>query len=79
MARRSEVNSLRTKVSRLDKSLDELHLRQKELTSRFLNITGGEEVIELQKQLSALEKEIAAAEEEWLNASGRLEELTREA
>ena len=79
LARRSEVNSLRTKVSRLDKSLDELHLRQKELTSRFLNITGGEEVIELQKQLSALEKEIAAAEEEWLNASGRLEELTREA
>lgn len=71
-----EIKQLNSELKRLEKLLERLNVQRKNMESRFAEEQTAEALIALQKDFSALQKQIADTENLWLEVSTRLEALT---
>lgn len=70
-----EIKQLNSELKRLEKLLERLNVQRENMESRFAEEQTAEALIALQKDFSALQKQIADAENLWLEVSTRLETL----
>lgn len=70
-----EIKQLNSELKRLEKLLERLNVQRENMESRFAEEQTTEALIALQKDFSALQKQIADAENLWLEVSTRLETL----
>ncbi len=78
LARRAEINALKTKISRLEKELQQLQKQKNDMEGRFAQQLPLQELIDLQKNFKSLETAIEDNEIRWLEACSELENLTAE-
>ncbi len=78
LARRTEINALKTKIARLEKELQVLQKQKNDMESRFEQQLSLDELVELQKNFKSLEAAIEDNELQWLEACSLLENLTAE-
>lgn len=71
-----EIKQLNSELKRLEKLLERLNVQRENMESRFAEEQTAEALIALQKDFSALQKQIADTENLWLEVSTRLEALT---
>lgn len=70
-----EIKQLNSELKRLEKLLERLNVQRENMESRFAEEQTAEALIALQKDFSALQKQIADTENLWLEVSTRLETL----
>lgn len=70
-----EIKQLNSELKRLEKLLARLNVQRENMESRFAEEQTAEALIALQKDFSALQKQIADTENLWLEVSTRLETL----
>lgn len=70
-----EIKQLNSELKRLEKLLERLNVQRENMESRFAEEQTTEALIALQKDFSALQKQIADTENLWLEVSARLETL----
>lgn len=70
-----EIKQLNSELKRLEKLLERLNVQRENMESRFAEEQTTEALIALQKDFSALQKQIADTENLWLEVSTRLETL----
>ena len=71
-----EIKQMNSELKRLEKLLERLNVQRENMESRFAEEQTAEALIALQKDFSALQKQIADTENLWLEVSTRLEALT---
>lgn len=70
-----EIKQLNSELKRFEKLLERLNVQRENMESRFAEEQTTEALIALQKDFSALQKQIADTENLWLEVSTRLETL----
>lgn len=70
-----EIKQLNSELKRLEKLLERLNVQRENMESHFAEEQTAEALIALQKDFSALQKQIADTENLWLEVSTRLETL----
>lgn len=76
LARRSEINRLNSQIARLEKKLEELHTKKQQIEAAFLENPSAEDIIRLQKDLAWNDNILQETEQNWLELSEQLENIS---